>query len=264
MTRYKKQIYDNLKFRVPIRNTIAMIRTLLLLLALTLTFSVQSQGLKGLLKKAEKLVSGESLTDAEISGGLKEALELGVGEAVDFLSAEDGYYKSIYKILLPEEARQITSKLKVVPGFADAEEKIIEKVNRAAEGAASKATPIFVGAIKGMQLKDALNILMGEQDAATRYLESNTYDNLYSEFKPVVIQSLDEWQARDYWRSMVEAYNKIPFVKKANPELDDYVTEKALIGIFKLIEKKEIGIRDSVGQRTSPLLQKVFAQQDNK
>ncbi len=246
-----------------------MIKKLLFLTAL-FAFSINANAqLKGafnkLKSKAEKVISGEEgLTQEDAGNGLKEALNVGVGEAVNFLSAEDGYYKSAYKILIPEEARAVTGKLKKVPGFGDVEEKLIEKMNRGAEIAAAKAKPIFVDAIKQMTFKDAMNILLGKDDAATRYLENSTYDNLFSEFKPVIQTALDEVNAREYWRGAVNAYNKIPFVQKANPELDNYVTEKSLVGMFSLIEKKEADIRTNTSSRTTDLMRKVFSKQDNR
>ena len=240
-----------------------MKRIFSILMILPLCFALNAQGLKGLLDKAEKkLKGGSGLSQEEVGKGLKEALNKGVGNAVDFLSAEDGYYKSPYKILIPEEARKVTSKLKAVPGFQDVEANLEEKLNRAAEDAAKKAKPIFVSAIKQMTFKDAMNILMGNKDAATRYLENSTYDNLFGEFMPVIQASLDKVNAREYWRSAVKAHNKLPFVKKVNPELDEYVTQKALVGMFSLVEKKELDIRENTGSRTSDLLKKVFAKQD--
>jgi hypothetical protein len=238
-------------------------RLFLLLMGVALLQGVQAQKLGGLLNKAKKMIEGgESLTSEEIGGGLKEALNVGVGEAVDFLSVEDGYYKSAYKILLPEEVQAVTSRLKAVPGFANVEQDLIEKLNRAAEDAATKAKPIFVSAIKQMTFQDAMNLLMGEKDAATRYLEKTTYDQLFTEFLPVIQESLDKVNARQYWRDAVTAYNKIPLVKKTNPELDDYVTKQGLMGMFQLVEKKELDIRENTSARSSDLLKKVFAKQD--
>ncbi len=218
--------------------------------------------LNDLLGKAKKVLNGEGLSNDEIGMGLKEALNVGTGEAVDFLSAEDGFYKSVYKIALPEEAQQVVKKLSLVPGFGNLEADLVERMNRAAELAAKKAKPIFVSAIKGLTFKDVTNILMGEQDAATRYLETTTQDQLYTEFQPVIAAALDEVNARSLWKDAVTAYNKLPFVKKTNPNLDDHVTNKSLNGVFGLIEKKEEGIRTDVNQRSSDLLKKVFAKQD--
>lgn len=238
-----------------------MVKKITLFLAFFLMLTQVQAQFGDILNKAKARFT-KSPTQKEIGLGLKEALNIGVEEAVDFLSKEDGYYKSVYKIVVPEEAQAVTSKLKAVPGFGNVEAELIEKMNRAAEDAAKKATPIFVNAIKQMSFEDAKDILLGEKDAATRYLESTTYDNLYNEFKPVIIESLDKVNAREYWKSAVTAYNKIPFVKKTNPELDDYVATKALIGLFSLVEVKEEDIRANTASRTSDLLKKVFGAQD--
>ncbi|MGI9161284.1 MAG: DUF4197 domain-containing protein [Saprospiraceae bacterium] len=240
-------------------------QTLLLLPALLFGMHTAQAQFGKVLDKAKVTVgkvTGGDLTQDEIGGGLKEALNNGIGEAVDFLSAKNGYFGSPYKILVPEEAQKVLSKLKSVPGFSNVEADLTERMNRAAEDAAAKAKPIFVSAIRQMTFQDAMNILMGNPDAATRYLEKSTYKSLYAEFKPVIQESLDKVNARTYWREAVTVYNKIPLVEKTNPELDDHVTTKALSGLFSLVEKKEKGIRADVNQRTSPLLQKVFAKQD--
>ena len=206
------------------------------------------------------MVTGSS--DGNIGLGIKEALEVGVNEAVENLAKDNGYFESPYKILLPEEALQVTSKLSKVPGFQNIEKDLIKKMNEAAELAAKKAGPIFLNSIKQMTFTDAMNILSGKKDAATRYLEKTSRDALYAEFMPVIQSALDEVNARSLWKSAVTAYNGIPFVKKQNPELDDHVNGKALDGMFSLIEVKEEGIRGDVSQRTSPLLKEVFAKQD--
>jgi hypothetical protein len=235
----------------------------ILVLSFSLITSISAQTLGGLLKKAEDALGGDvNLSQEDIGNGLKEALNEGVGKAVEFLSAEDGYFKSPYKILLPEEAQQVVKKVKMVPGFENVEDELVERLNRAAELAAAKAKPIFVSAIKQMTFKDAMDILMGEKDAATQYLEKTTSQQLFDEFMPVIQNSLDEVNAREYWRSVVQTYNKLPFVKKVNPELDEYVTTKGLDGMYALIQKKELDIRKNQSSRTSDLLTKVFAKQD--
>lgn len=205
----------------------------------------------------------EGPTSAEIAAGLKQALEFGISEGADLLSERDGYFRSSYKILLPEEARRVTDKLKFIPGFADFENIIVEKLNRAAEDAAKSATPIFVSAIKEMTFEDAVGILMGSNDAATQYLNSKTYTPLYQEFQPVIVTSLNKFNAIEYWADAINAYNKIPFVEKVNPKLDEYVTEKALDGLFAMVANKEIQIRTDISSRTTELLRKVFAKQDH-
>ena len=223
-----------------------------------------SAQIKDLLKKVDKAktdILGDE-NGLDVSGGLKQALEKGIDDAVQSLSAQNGYLESPYKVIIPPEAQTVVTKLKMVPGFQDVEEKLIAQMNAAAETAAKKATPIFVSAIKGMSFKDATNILMGEDDAATRYLESSTRKSLYSEFLPVIQSALDEVGAREYWSKATAAYNNLPFVKKVNPSLDDHVNNKALDGLFSLIKVKENKIRTDIQSRDTPLLKDVFAKQD--
>ena len=232
------------------------------LLVVFLFIPITSEAQFGKLLDKAKSVLGEDDGDLNIGGGLKEALEVGVDGAVRSLAAENGYFDSPYKILIPEEAQKIVSTISKVPGFTNVESDLISKMNQAAELAASKAGPIFLSAIKQMTFQDATEILMGDQDAATRYLESTSRQALYNEFMPVIQAALDEVDARTIWKSAVSAYNKIPFQAEMNPELDDHVNNKALEGMFSLIEKKEMGIREDVGLRTTPLLKEVFARQD--
>ena len=233
-------------------------KVLFLLVVINLTACKELQQLAG------TMLSTDTLTDLDIGNGLKEALTIGVSDGADRLSLTDGYFKSAYKILLPEEAQKVTSKLRNVPLFGNVEDIILEKVNRAAEDAAKSAKPIFVNAIKQMTFQDAANILMGPDDAATQFLNNATYNSLYSEFTPVIVNSLNKFNALDYWGNAVNSYNKIPFMQKLNPKLEDYVVQKALQGLFSMVAKKEVDIRKNVSSRTSDLLQKVFAKQDNK
>ncbi|MFZ1702833.1 MAG: DUF4197 domain-containing protein [Saprospiraceae bacterium] len=204
----------------------------------------------------------QTLTNTDMANGLKDALGLGVENGVQTLSANNGYYQSVYKILLPDEAKKVIDKLKFIPGFTDLEEKAIQKINQAAEDAAKSASPIFTKAIKDMTFNDALSILMGEKNAATNYLHQKTYQSLYGQFNPVIVQSMNKFGALTLWSDAIKKYNSIPFVDKINPDLGDHVTNRALEGLFDLIEKKELGIRTNISQRTSDLLRRVFAKQD--
>lgn len=227
-----------------------------------LALSQMSAQFGDLVNKAKKIVGGED-SELNIAGGLKEALNNGVDDAVKKLSAENGYFESPYKVLLPAEAREVVNKVEKIPGFNDVGDKLVKKMNEAAEIAAKEATPIFVDAIKSISFDDARKILFGEEDAATRYLEKSSRNKLYNKFLPVIQNALDEVNAREYWKSVVDQYNKIPFVTRVNPQLDDHVNNEALDGMFGLIEKKEEGIRSDIDQRTSPLLKDVFGQLDN-
>ena len=213
---------------------------------------------------ATTVLTQQVLSNEDIGNGLKSALEIGIGKGADVLSQKGGYFNSAFKIQLPPEARQITDRLKVIPGFNKVEDIVLEKINAGAEDAATKAKPIFVSAIKQMTFTDALNILMGDKNAATAYLKRTTYDQLYQAFSPVIVQSLDKFDARKYWGDAVNTYNKIPLIKKVNPSLDDYVTREALNGLFTMVEQKELSIRSNKAERVTDLLQKVFAKQDAK
>jgi predicted thioredoxin/glutaredoxin len=233
-------------------------KILFLLVVVQLTACTELQNIAGTMLE-EGVLSNE-----QIGSGLKEALDIGISKGADELSTKDGYFKSAYKILLPEEVQKVTNKLKNVPGFTQVEDRMLELLNRAAEDAAKSAKPIFVGAIKQMSFSDATEILMGADNAATSYLNRTTNQQLYKEFQPKIVRSLDKVNATKYWKDAVTAYNNIPFVQKLNPSLDDYVTTEALKGLFGMVEKKEKGIRMNISERTSDLLKKVFAKQDNK
>lgn len=216
------------------------------------------------LQRTADILLGENspLTNEEVGRGLKQALEIGIGKGSDLLSEVDGYYQSPYKILLPPEARKVTDRLQNVPGFTQLEEVVLEKINRGAEDAAAKAKPIFVDAIRQMTFADAMNILLGDKDAATAYLRNSTYDKLYAEFSPVIVNSLDKFDARQVWGDAVNSYNQIPFVEKADPDLGDYVTNQALDGLFAMVAREELNIRTNLAARTTDLLKRVFARQD--
>jgi len=226
--------------------------------------SCDPAALQQVLDAAGQAAANGALSQEQIGNGLKQALEIGITKGAQQLSSTNGYYKSQYKIPLPPEALKVTEKLRGIPGFADIEEQILEKINRGAEDAAKKAAPIFKDAITAMTFTDALDILMGADNAATSYLNRNTNTKLYSEFNPVIVASLDKFKAREVWSKAINTYNKIPFVEKVNSDLDDFVTKKALTGLFDMVAKKELDIRKNVNARSTDLLRQVFAKQDNK
>ncbi len=206
----------------------------------------------------------DQLTPAEVAAGLKQALEIGITEGAQKLAREGGYFNSPWRIDLPPEARKIADKLRNVPGFSNVEQQLLEKINRGAEDAAKRAAPIFKQAIAEMTFQDAMDILMGPDTAATAYLRQATWQKLYEEFNPVIVESLDKFNARQYWAEAVNTYNRIPFVEKVNADLDDYVTREALKGLFGMVALKEQEIRHDVSARTTDLLRRVFAKQDRK
>ncbi|MBM1106313.1 DUF4197 domain-containing protein [Aurantibacter crassamenti] len=205
----------------------------------------------------------QGLGNTEIANGLKEALDLGIDKQVRKLTKTDGFYKNeLVKIMLPSELQKVDKTLRDI-GLSNLADEGLKVINRAAEDAVGQATPIFVNAVKGINFNDAKNILMGGDGAATQYLTNTTETALYGKFNPVIKSSFDKVGADDIWANIINKYNSIPLVKKVNPDLTDYVTQEALKGVYKMIAIEEKEIRTKVSSRTTDLLQKVFALQDN-
>lgn len=200
----------------------------------------------------------------DIASGLKEALNNGVTKEVSKLTAVDGFFKNeAVKILMPEELQKVESTLRKM-GMGNLADQGILAMNRAAEDAVKEATPIFVSAIKNMTITDAKSILLGNENAATIYLQGSTNKELYAKFSPVVQQSISKVGADTIWNTIISKYNQIPFVNKVNPDITDYITNKAMDGVFKMIAVEEKNIRTDLKSRTSPLLQSVFGLLDKK
>jgi hypothetical protein len=227
---------------------------------------VSNAQLKDLIKKASTKVATatKGSTGLDISAGLKEALNKGVTEQISKLTAVDGFYKNeAVKILMPEELQKVDKTLRKL-GMSSLADDGIKALNRAAEDAVKTSTPIFVDAIKSMSFTDAKTILMGKENAATVYLQSSTTKPLYAKFSPVVQESMGKVGADVIWNTIIKKYNSIPLVAKVNPDITDYVTNKALDGVFKMITVEEKNIRTNLSSRTSDVLKKVFALQDKK
>ena len=210
----------------------------------------------------DQMPQGAGLSQAEIGNGLKEALNNGISKQVTKLTATDGFFKNeAVKILLPEELQKVDTKLRQI-GLSSLADEGLKVINRAAEDAVKEATPIFVDAVKQMTFNDAKNILMGDDRSATTYLQNTTTTALYSKFNPVIQNSFAKVGADKIWNQIITKYNSIPLVKKVNPDLTDYTTNKAMDGVFKMIAVEEKNIRTNLNSRTSDLLKKVFALQD--
>ena len=238
-----------------------------------LSFSLQAQGLKGLIKNATKkdssgktsvdkmlgMSGGKSaLSNDEIISGLKEALKVGTEKGTNKISAIDGFFKdAAIKILMPAEAQKAEKTLRNI-GLGRQVDNAILSMNRAAEDAAKSASPIFIKAIKGMSFQDALGILRGGDNAATSYLKDKTTISLTEAFRPVIENSLKKVDATKYWNTVFTSYNKLS-AEKVNPDLSAYVTEKALTGIFYQVAQEEQKIRKDPMARTSDILKKVFS-----
>jgi hypothetical protein len=232
---------------------------LIIIILSSLSFGLNAQVLDDAMKIVTQGKGG--LTEKDAVGGIREALEKGTGESVSFVSKLNGYFSNPeIKIPFPPEAREIESKLRAA-GMGSKVDEVILTINRAAEDAAKSAQPIFVSAIKSMSITDAMQIVKGPNDAATKYLAKTTTPELKSKFSPVIKSSLDKVDATRLWEDLIKSYNQIPFVKKQNPNLTEYVTDKAISGLFVMIAKEELKIRQNPAARTSELLKKVFGSQ---
>ncbi|GFD92125.1 hypothetical protein KUL156_31720 [Alteromonas sp. KUL156] len=221
-------------------------------------------GCAELQKVVNQLPQGGVLTQEQIGNGLRQALDNGIQHQVTKLTSKDGFYRNdLVKILLPEELQVVDKGLRKI-GLGNLADEGLKAINRTAEDAVKTATPIFVNAVKEITFTDAKNILLGADNAATSYLEGKTTSALYAEFNPVIKNSFSKVGADKIWSNLITKYNSIPFVKKVNPDLTDYVTTEALDGVFTMIAVEEKGIRNKVGLRNTALLRQVFALQDSK
>ncbi len=216
------------------------------------------------------------LTETEVANGLKEALIKGSEKASAVLSATDGYYgDELVKIFLPEEARVILDNLSMIPGGEKLVEDVVMRINRAAEDAAREVAPVFISSIKQMTINDAFQILKGADNAATLYLTKTTRSDLYNLYKPKISQSTEKEiiggiSTKDSWETLTGKWNKLANsipgklagFQAVNVDLDDYLTSKALDGMFLKVQDEEKKIRTEISARITPLLKKVFGSLD--
>ncbi len=229
--------------------------------------------------KAATTTAAPTITNSTAASGLKEALTVGVTNAVLTLNKENGYFgNEALKIMLPKEADPMVNNIKMVPGGQSLLNDVIVRLNRAAEDAAGEAKPIFVNAITSMSIADATSILFGSsKTGATDYLQKSTSTQLTAAYKPKVEASLNKdlvgtMSTTESWTKLTQAYNKIAksFVGSAaglttvNTDLSGYVTEQALNGLFITVGNEEKKIRENPTARVSSVLQSVFSVLDKK
>jgi hypothetical protein len=232
-----------------------------LLMALLVVAHLNTFGqLDELINDAKKAVGApKSLTKEEVANGLKEALVNGITKGTDLTSKMDGYFKNPeIKIPFPKDVKKVEDKLRQL-GMGSEVDRFVLTLNRGAEEAAKEAKPIFISAIKQMSIDDAFAVLKGQPDAATQFLKRTTSAQLKEKFKPVVQANLDKVNATKYYGDLISNYNRIPFISKVNPNLNDYATDMAIQGLFTMIAKEEKSIRQDPAARTTDLLKKVFS-----
>lgn len=218
------------------------------------------------------LETNQALTQTEVVSGLKEALRVGSDSAAMKLAKLNGYYGDpAVKLLLPPEAAIITDNISRIPGGEKLVEDLILRINRAAEDAAREAAPVFLNAIRQMTIQDAFTILKGENNAATQYLKANTFNELFNLYQPKLKSSLDKKlvagvSANETWNNLTGQWNKVAGsmvgqvagFKKVEVQLDSYLTNKALDGIFLKLAEEEAEIRNDPAARVTEILKRVF------
>lgn len=220
----------------------------------------------------QTLETNQALTQTEVVSGLKEALRVGSDSAAMKLAKLNGYYGDpAVKLLLPPEAAIITDNISRIPGGEKLVEDLILRINRAAEDAAREAAPVFLNAIRQMTIQDAFTILKGENNAATQYLKANTFNELFNLYQPKLKSSLDKKlvagvSANETWNNLTGQWNKVAGsmvgqvagFKKVEVQLDSYLTNKALDGIFLKLAEEEAEIRNDPAARVTEILKRVF------
>ena len=200
------------------------------------------------------------ITNGDATSAIKEALMKGVQVGVDKVSVTDGYLgNSLIKIPFPSQVSQVESALRNF-GMGSLVDNAVTSMNRAAESAASQAGPIFLNSIKNMNVTDAVTLVTSKQpDAATQFLQRTTTESLVTAFKPSIKTALDKTLATKYWSDITTYYNKIPFVSPISTDLPDYVTRKAIDGLFVMVAQEEAKIRKDPGGQANQIINTVFS-----
>ncbi|MDH5825186.1 DUF4197 domain-containing protein [Sphingobacterium faecium] len=207
-----------------------------------------------------------NISKKEATLGIKEALSKGLTNSVNILSVKDGFLgDAAVKILMPSEAQKVEKALRAV-GMGSLCDQFISSMNRAAETAVSEAGTVFVNSLSKMTITDAYNILLsGNQNAATTFFKTNTSKELTSKFSPVIDKAMGENNVSGYWNQLTTAYNNLPFSNKVETNLTNYVTQKAIDGLFVKVADQELQIRENIGgSRNTDLLSKVFGWADTQ
>jgi len=206
-----------------------------------------------------------ALTNDEVISGLKEALTVGINKGSGLASKTDGFFKNPQiKLPFPPDAQKVKDKA-IDLGLQNKVDQFELTLNRAAEEATKEAGPIFIQAIKDMSIGDGFAILKGEDNAATNYLRDKTTSKLVSAFSPKVKEAIDKVQLTKYWTPLTKAYNSANILtggSDVNTDLNAFVTERAIQGLFQLIEKEEKNIRKDPLARATDILKKVFSYLD--
>lgn len=235
-------------------------KIVMVLLCFVSPYFLWAQNLMDLKKNVQQKIQQQagSFSEDEAAEALRQALKQGASMGSEAVHLTNGYFKNPkIKIPLPTDAQQAESKMRNMGLGANVDEALLN-INRAAEQAGGAAKDVFVQAIQGMTVKDAISIIKGASDAGTQYLKQNASSGLYQKFKPIIEEALQQVGATKHYAALATQYNRIPGVTKINPDLADYTTQKAIAGLFILIAEEELKIRNNPAARSTELLKKVF------
>lgn len=198
------------------------------------------------------------LSERQIIDGLKEALHVATAHAANFAGQKDGFFGNpAIKIPMPEQLETIEKLLRKT-GHEEIVDEFVLSMNRAAEQAAPAAKKIFWDAIVGMSFDDARKILQGNDTAATEYFRLRTSEKLRTAFLPAIREATDDVGVTRNYKALVEKTKTVPFLKSKAVNVDDYVADKALDGLFYLVGEEEKRIREDPLARVSDILKRVF------
>lgn len=239
-----------------------MKRILTICLLGTFTFLLPScDTLQELAKSVPGTSTTPGLTNSEVISGLKEALNIGISNSVNLASVTNGFLNNTnIRLPFPPDAIKVRDKA-IEWGMQGQVTKFEQTLNHAAEEAAKEALPIFKNAILGMSIQDGFQILNGGNGAATKYLKDHTKAQLINAFAPKVAQAIEKVQLTKLWEPIVSKYNlaaPLMGTNKVNEDLNAYVTDKAIEGLFSLVSDEENKIRQNASARVTDLLKKVF------
>lgn len=204
------------------------------------------------------LAQTEGASDSMLISGFKEALSIGTEKAVQMVSKTDGFFgNQAIKILMPDKMKMVADAL-AKAGMQKQVDDFVLSMNRAAEKAAPQAASIFGGAIKDMSFEDANKIFSGGDTAATEFFKGKTSEKIYSAFKPIIASSMGEVGTTSLFNNIMSKYNTIPLVPKVSVDIEDYVTNKGMDGLFAMVGQEEKKIRTDPAARTTDLLKSVF------
>jgi hypothetical protein len=230
----------------------------LLMAGLCLNGSPAEAGLGDFLKDLQETLGKKELSDEKIIQGLKEALRVGSGNAVQIVSKVNGYYKNPeIKIPLPDKVKKAEKVLRTV-GYGPKVDAFELSMNRAAEKAAPEAKALFWETVKGMSFTDARKILKGRDNEATLYFQDRTQSRLAETFKPIVHSAMSKVGVTRYFQQLNSKMKGIPFAGSLAMDLDQYVTDRALKGLFFMLAEEERKIRKDPAARVTQILKDVF------